>query len=348
MNPYDECIHYLGGVEHLTLKSDYSEFSRGMPKLTGKSFHHLISVHTLIIDTPHKIPHIVFIYLKNIRTLEINKIKIGKHLNKIKELTLDDLALDNDRHLFKHISDIQKLEVTNIYTLGRSVIANIVALNTQTLASSKDVFCSNVEYLKNIHTLIIHTGNRLTDDCLKYIKTVHTLILPWNTNITDKGLECLENIKILDLSHNKNISDVGILHIQNINTLYTNSKRITDGGLALFNDIRNLTFVWNEKITMNGLKILHKVQCVIIKFESMLKMYGSETNFKLISTDEDCKECTKIGCKCYDFKNRHKNYPYISSSLNSVPVEPISSHHVETLPTSRTVVSRLQKLLNIH
>jgi hypothetical protein len=217
----------------------------------------------------------------------------------------------------------------------RSRLAKIIASHSQVY--TENIFCPNIRYLKNIRILILHTSNILLNEHLEYIQTVHTLILPRNTKLTDMGLKWLTNIKILNLSANKNISDVGISYIPNVEELYTNSKVITDGGLALLNNINRLSFVWNKEVTMNGLKMLGNVQYVTMKFSTMLKIYGSETNFKLISTNENCDECTKIDCKCFDFdKPKVSSTQGLGSSL--------SNYIIEINPQDN-IVRRLQKLL---
>lgn len=153
--------------------------------------------------------------------------------------------------------------------LSNSICYFPLLFNLQYLLLDNWVDCNNVtdnnlQYMPNIHTLILKQNYNITDYGLQYIKNITQLHLPQNINITDNGLKYLSCITDLDLRSNRNITDNGLFGISNIcilklgsnNVYYEHDQKLSNIGLSYIENIYDFKIYYTNYINIFELRCI--------------------------------------------------------------------------------------------
>ncbi len=164
-----------------------------------------------------------------------------------------------------HVTEAGVLKPAVLEALKRT--PSVTELSFQQARAFSDAGLADLKDLNHLRKLRIH-GTKVTDEGMRHLKGMAKLeeLMLSDTRVTDKGLsnlKGLKNLKEIDLGTlygQADITDAGLaeLSLGNLNRLQINGTKITDAGLALLKDSKNLSVLWADKtdITDKGLEHL--------------------------------------------------------------------------------------------
>jgi hypothetical protein len=165
----------------------------------------------------------------------------------------------------EHLTEAGRIKPAVLEALKRTPA--VTELSFQFASEFSDAGLADIKDFGHLRNLLIH-GTKVTDEGMPNLKGMKKLegIMLSNTAVTDKGLSNLKvqkHLKEIDLGSlfgKADITDSSLaeLSLGNLERLQINGTKVTDSGLALLMNSRNLSVLWADRtdITDKGLEHL--------------------------------------------------------------------------------------------